>query len=86
MLKSEIIKILNSIEGDYEVVFPNVEYGGYEIVNKINIKKAFHITEEGMRKCPETGTDYLDKNDEDTERLNELYEKQERTIIVLSCS
>lgn len=84
MLKSELIRLLNNIEEDFEVVFPNVEYGGYEEISNIEIKKACHITEEGRKLCYETGVDYLSKEYHiNTERLKQCYEDKERNIIAL---
>lgn len=83
MLKSELINKLSSINGDYEVVFPEMEYDGYHSVNRTNVIKALQITEEGRREYPETGTDYIENTIHNQDR-KEVYEQEEKTIIVLS--
>lgn len=83
MLKSELIEKLNDIQGDFEVTFPHVEYGGFVSIDSVNIKRVRKISDYGRRKCPETGTDFLESTNMDRKRLEKLYDKKEQNIIVL---
>lgn len=82
MRKSELIEQLNKIPGDFNVVFPNVEYGGYEEINSVYEEKSHHITEDGRKRCPETGADYSDYKTS-KERLADLYKEETCQIIEL---
>lgn len=82
MKKLELIEKLNNISGDFEVVFPNVEYGGLNNITKIYVEKVHRITENGSKLYPETGTDFLESSG-NKERLKELYEEEEQNVIVL---
>ena len=94
MLKSELIRKLNEIDGDFEVTFLNVEYDGYETVNNVNVEHLYKMNENGHKYCPETGTDYLPKykekrfldeeNKDDHEFFKECYYLDKKTIICLT--
>lgn len=82
MKKSELIEALNKIPGDFTVTFRNVEYGGYEEINGVYVEKSHRITEDGRKRCPETGTDYSCK-DIGKDRLVDLYKEETCDIIVV---
>ena len=94
MLKSELIKKLNEIDGDFEVTFLNVEYDGYETINSVDVEHAYKMNEKGHKYCPSTGTDYLSPNKEkrylnennkdENEFFKECYYPDKKTIICLT--
>lgn len=82
MKKSELIEALNKIPGDFTVTFRNVEYGGYEEINGVYVEKSHRITEDGRKRCPETGTDYSAQQTVRKGRMD-LYEEETCDIIVV---
>lgn len=60
----------------------NVEYGGYEEINGVYVEKSHRITEDGRKRCPETGTDYSAQQTVRKGRMD-LYEEETCDIIVV---
>lgn len=83
MTKGELIKRLEEINApdDIEVVFPNVEFGGFENITNVHIERVHSITDEGKKRRPTTGTDFVDENS--YLRDPEIYDKCKQRVIVL---
>ena len=83
MTKGELIKRLEEINvpDDIEVVFPNVEFGGLESINNVRVERVHSITDEGRKRRPVTGCDFVDEKE--FPRDPDVYNKEKQKVIVL---
>lgn len=83
MTKDELVKRLNEMDvpGDTEVVFP-VEFGGLMSIKNVCIKRVHGITDDGRKRRPVTGCDFVDEKDYLCDP--EIYDERTQRVIVVN--
>lgn len=83
MTKGKLIKRLEeiNIHNDVEIVFPNMEFGGFESINNVRVERVHSITDEWRKRRPVTGCNFVDEKSYLCDF--EIYEEKTQRVIVV---